>query len=155
MLLRTRMGRKILVALAVSLPAAAMLTSAPAQAATNTCTGPGNLGATCIWLNINWGNEQADFFGTNPDFSQISCANPLNCLPDGSWNDEASSGYNDGGGSYNAILWHDASYAGHNECMHVRTDIHEHDFTAFGFNDQASSNSWYLVGTSKSCWHTD
>lgn len=29
------------------------------------------------------------------------------------------------------------------------------DFANFGFNDQVSSNSWYVVSGSQSCWHTD
>ena len=151
-----RLSRKLLVLLAVSVPAVAMISAAPAYAATNTCTGAGNAGATCIWINANYGSEQADFFGTNPNFTKIDCANPLNCLPDGTWNDEASSGYNDGGGSFNAILWQNASYSGNDECMKVKVATsNTEDFPNFGFNDQASSNSWYAVGGSQFCWHTD
>jgi hypothetical protein len=155
--LQQKVRRKLLVLLAASVPAVAMMSAVPAYAATNTCTGPGNAGATCIWIDANYGSEQADFFGTNPDFTKIDCNNPLNCLPDGTWNDEGSSGYNDGGGLYNAELWQNTYYSGHNECLKLKTaTANTQNFTLFGFNDQASANSWYLrSGAPPFCWHTD
>jgi len=135
-----------------------MFVGAPAYASsgTNTCTGPGNAGATCIWIDADYGSEQADFFGTNSNFTSFDCDIFTNCLPDGTWNDEASSGYNDGGGSFNAILWQNASFKGFDECMKVQVaTANTKDFANFGFNDEASSNSWYAVGSSQSCSHTD
>lgn len=158
--LQVKRHYKLLTGLAaLALAASTLLVGVPAYASsgTNTCTGPGNAGATCIWIDADYGSEQADFFGANADFTKQDCDDPLNCLPDGTWNDEASSGYNNGGGLNNAALWRNANWSGYDECLrvHMATSNTE-DFANFGFNDQASSNSWYPTGsTTQTCNHID
>jgi hypothetical protein len=111
-----------------------------AQAATPNC---GAQGFLCFWANSGYAGAKGQVSQNNPNFTNISGVN---------WNDKISSAYNNGS-TDSVALYQNASYTGFDECiLQFVTDNHLSNFTLIAdnasangtFNDQASSNFWFV-----------
>lgn len=123
-------------------PQAAKVSVAPQSphtvAATNPCGLPGDL---CFWVNIGWGGAKGHVAGNNGNwavFPQAQCAG-------GTWNDCASSAFNDG--NFDAVrLRQDINGGGGFFC--IPKGVGYSNFTRLSFsnganlNDAVSSNYW-------------
>jgi Peptidase inhibitor family I36 len=122
-------------------PQAAQVSAAPQShtvAAANPCGLPGDL---CFWVNIGWGGAKGHVAGNNGNwavFPQAQCAG-------GTWNDCASSAFNDG--NFDAVrLRQDVNGGGGFFC--IPKGVGYSNFTRLAFsnganlNDAVSSNYW-------------
>jgi hypothetical protein len=114
-----------------------------AQAASQPCFQQGFL---CFYVNSGFAGNEGQVSQNNPNFTQITMSGG------GNWNDKISSAYNDGS-TDSVALYANASYKGFDECI-LRSVITNHltnftlisdsDSASGNFNDQASSNFWYV-----------
>ncbi|MEU9448847.1 peptidase inhibitor family I36 protein [Streptomyces sp. NPDC048277] len=105
-----------------------------AQVATPAAVPSGcSAGYLCFWVNIGYSDGPGKLSGTNANwtaFSHSTCASKT-------WNDCASSIYNDGT-TDNAVVYTDANYSGSSGVIDKGTGG---DLTS-AWNDVISSNSW-------------
>lgn len=114
--------------------------------------------AVCIYQNSGYSSSGAvgKLYGNNSSFTTLGKSTG------GTWNDVVSSAFNYGGGSYNVALWQNSNYAaggGFDECLspgvgnsnfsNISTGIYPWD----NFDNEASSNQWFPVGSSYTCHH--
>lgn len=97
----------------------------------------------CVWVNINYSLGPARFAGNNDHWSAFHS----DACQVKSWNDCASSGFNNGTSGLGVEVWRDTYYKGAPACL--PKGWHHPDFTklvwpgtSFTFNDSISSNKW-------------
>ena len=96
----------------------------------------------CFWTDINFGGPMGKVAGNNPTwtaFRQAAC-------PTGTWNDCASSGFNNGTSGLGVRVYENANYGGRSTCVRKGwrgnfTD-RKWDGTSTNINDKISSNRW-------------
>jgi hypothetical protein len=139
--------------------------SAPTPSASPSATAPSaasadppcsDAGDFCFWVNANYGGALGLLAGTNPwwgDFPQSECVYPAAAKDaDGTWNDCASSGYNDGTSGDAVVVYQNINYGGEDACLPDLSAAYS-DFADYTYgdgsaslNDSISSNSWTPAG---------
>lgn len=96
----------------------------------------------CFWVNINFGGDRGQVAGNNPTwtrFSEPTC-------PSGTWNDCASSGFNNGTSGLGVRVYENANYTGRSTCLpkgwYGNFTGKYWDGTTTNINDKISSNRW-------------
>ncbi|MEV0183472.1 peptidase inhibitor family I36 protein [Streptomyces sp. NPDC050625] len=99
----------------------------------------------CFWVNAGYSDGPGKLSGKNSDWSAFGHSS----CPSGTWNDCASSDYNNGV-SCDAVVWTGKSYGGTGGWVPKGTGG---NFNST-FNDAVSSNSWGVYatgGTNSTC----
>lgn len=110
----------------------------------------------CFWVNSGYGGNMGKFAGPNPNwglFKDSECVYPAAAHDaDGTWNDCASSGYNDGTSGDAVVVYQNTNMGGEDACLPDHSTAYS-DFASYTYgdgsaslNDSISSNSWTPAG---------
>jgi hypothetical protein len=96
-------------------------------------------GYLCVWEYTNYGGARGSFGGTNPDWSIFPKSTG------GTWNNVASSAYNNGTSGDWACMWDGTNYSGTAACLAQYAGYSNLANTSSGnFDNKASSNNWVI-----------
>jgi hypothetical protein len=100
----------------------------------------------CVWNSSGYSDGPAKFAGNNTNwgnFSHSSC-------PSGTWNDCASSGFNNGTSGFGVEVWQNINYGGASACLPRGWSLNNfagfvYPGTSVSFNNSISSNFWTSI----------
>lgn len=136
--MRRQFGR-LFAAVILSIGAVINIPAIPAGAAVTDC----NPGQLCVWVNTSYNGGPGRFTGNNSNWNNFP---HTSCTYNGTWNNCASSGFNDGTTGLGVQLWETIGYADGVFCMPQGTQIANFGNRTFNnghsLNDRVSANFW-------------
>jgi Peptidase inhibitor family I36 len=107
----------------------------------------------CFWVGSNWSGDMGKFAGSNEfwgDYPEHECVYPAAAHDaDKTWNDCASSIYNDGTSGLGVDVYQNSKYGGAVSCIPDKSTIYSDladwqygSNTSVNMNDSISSNNW-------------
>jgi len=126
-------------ALVLSVGTVVSIPAVPASAAVTDC----NPGQLCVWNNTSYTDGPGRFSGSNSNWNNFPHGS---CTYNGTWNNCASSGFNDGTTGLGVILWETIGYTEGQFCMPQGLQVANFGNRTFNnghnLNNRVSANLW-------------